>query len=261
MTDPRITFEIDGTVGLLTINRADKLNALDAEMVEALRLRCREIERLDDVRAVILTGTGDRSFCAGGDIDAWSGLPADQFARFWVREGHDAFNALARLRQPVIAVLNGHCLGGGLELAACADMRIAEDHVKIGLPETGLGIIPGWSGSQRIVRRFGPQSVRRMALMGEVFSATDALGLGLVDHVVGKGSGLDLARSLAAGVAARSPTATEITKMMINAAEGEDQERVIEALGGAIAAGSDDLATGLAAFRNKTKPDFGGHSR
>jgi len=256
MTDPRITFEVDGAMGILTINRADKLNALDAEMVEALRLTCREIERLDDVRAVILTGAGDKSFCAGGDIDAWSDLPAHQFARFWVREGHDAFNALARLRQPLIAVLNGHCLGGGLELAACADLRIAEDHVKIGQPETGLGIIPGWSGSQRATRRFGSQLVRRMALMGEIFTAQEALGLGLVDHLMPKGAGIKKAREIADGIATRSPSATEVTKMMINAAEGEDSSRVIEALGGAVAAGSDDLTTGLAAYRSKTKPNF-----
>jgi len=170
-----------------------------------------------------------------------------------VREGHDAFNALARLRQPVIAVLNGHCLGGGLELAACADMRIAEDHVKIGLPETGLGIIPGWSGSQRTVRRFGSQVVRRMALMGEMFTAPESLALGLVDHVVAKGAGLEKARSIADQVVTRSPSATEVTKMMINAAEGEEQDRVVEALGGHIAAGSTDLKEGLSAFRGNWK--------
>ncbi len=255
MTDQRITFEDQGTIGVLTINRPDKRNALDAAMVEALRALCGKIER-SDIRAVILTGAGDASFCAGGDIEAWSGETAADFARFWVREGHAAFDALARLRQPVIAVLNGHCLGGGLELAACADMRIAEAHVKLGQPEAGLGIIPGWSGTQRAVRRFGAQAVRRMALMGEVFEADQALALGLVDQVVASGTGMEAARAVAGRVALRSPTATELTKMLINAADGEDGDRAMEALGGWVAAGSEDLAKGLAAFREKRKPQF-----
>ena len=104
-----------------------------------------------------------------------------------MRHGHRAFDALARLRVPLIAALNGHTLGGGLELAATADFRIAEAHVKLGSPETGLGIIPGWSGTQRTVRRFGSQTVRRMALLGEIFTAEEALQLGIVDRVVAKG--------------------------------------------------------------------------
>ena len=157
-------------------------------MVDALVPLCRQIER-SAARVVILTGEG-KSFCAGGDIAAWSALSPQDFGMHWLRDGHQAFDALARLRQPLIAVLNGHCLGGGLELAACADLRIAEAHVKIGLPETGLGIIPGWSGTQRVSRRFGAQLVRRMAMFGEVFTADQALSLGIVDQVVATGEGL-----------------------------------------------------------------------
>jgi enoyl-CoA hydratase/carnithine racemase len=174
-----------------------------------------------------------------------------------VRDGHAAFDALARLRQPVIAVLDGHALGGGLELAACADLRITEAHVRIGQPETGLGIIPGWSGTQRAVRRFGAQVVRRMAVMGEVFSAAEALALGIVDRVVPTGEGMAAAEAAAARVLMRGPRATELVKMMIAAAEGEERERVIEALAGALAAGSDDLREGLAAFREKRAARFG----
>jgi enoyl-CoA hydratase len=160
------------------------------------------------------------------------------------------------MRHPLIAALNGHTLGGGLELAATADFRIAESHISLGLPETGLGIIPGWSGTQRAVRRFGAQAVRRMALAGETFSAEAALALGLVDKVVGKGESLVAAQAMAAQISSRSPTATRLTKLLINAAEGEEHEATIEALGGYVAAGSADLATGLAAFRNKQKPVF-----
>lgn len=255
MTDPRLDLTIAEGIARLTIRRADKLNALDAGMVDALLPLCRQIER-SDAFVVILGGAGGKSFCAGGDIAAWSGWSPEDFGRHWVRDGHTAFDALARLAQPVIAVLDGHCLGGGLELAACADLRIAEAHVKIGQPETGLGIIPGWSGTQRAVRRFGAQTVRRMALMGEVFQAEEALRLGLVDQVVATGEGHAAAAQVAERLRARSPRATELAKMMINAAEGEERERVIEALAGTIAAASTDLAEGLAAFREKRKPRF-----
>lgn len=253
----RIRLTVEGQIGHLAISRPEKLNALDAEMVGDLLSLCHEIEHHPDIRVVILTGEG-KAFCAGGDIAAWSGETPAAFGRHWVRDGHAAFDALARLRQPVIAVLNGHALGGGLELAACADYRIAEAHVKLGQPETGLGIIPGWSGTQRAVRRFGAQLVRRMAVFGEIFEAEEARSLGLVDRVAPSGKGVEEAIVLAEQVLARGPEATELTKMLINAAEGEERERVLEALAGRIAAGGDELAEGLAAFREKRKPDFKG---
>lgn len=255
MSDPRLDLTLDGPVARLVIRREDKLNALDAAMVEALVPLCRRIER-SDARVLVVTGAGSRSFCAGGDIEAWSSLSPADFAKFWVREGHAAFDALARLTIPVIAVLNGHCLGGGLELAACADFRIAEAHVRIGQPETGLGIIAGWSGTQRAAHRFGTQIVRRMALGGQVFDAEQALALGLVDEVAPQGQGLDAADRMAGAILSRSPQATMITKMLLNAAEGEERERVMDAIAGLAAAGSTELQEGLSAFREKRKPKF-----
>lgn len=257
MNDPRLEIALDGEIASLTIRRPEKLNAFDADMVDALLDTCHAIER-SGARVLVLTGEGERSFCAGGDIDAWSSWDPARFGRRWVRDGHAAFDALARLAIPVVAVLNGHCLGGGLELAACADYRIAEAHVKIGQPESGLGIIPGWSGTQRAVRRFGAQIVRRMAVFGEVFDAARALELGLVDMVVAKGAGLAAAKDTAARIARRSPVATELTKMLINAAEGEERERVLEALAGMVAASSNELKEGLSAFREKRQPNFKG---
>ncbi|MGQ0485601.1 MAG: enoyl-CoA hydratase/isomerase family protein [Hyphomicrobiales bacterium] len=254
--DPRIRLEAKGHVAVLTIARPEKLNALDYEMVLALERAAHLIETMREVRVAIITGEGGKSFCAGGDIDAWSKWAPQDFGMAWVRHGHRAFDALARLRQPLIAALNGHALGGGLELAATADFRIAETHVKLGSPETGLGIIPGWSGTQRSVRRFGSQTVRRMALLGEVFTAGEGLSLGIVDQVVATGASLQAARDMAARIAARGPSATQATKMLINAAEGEEVERPLEALAGHVAAGSAELKEGVAAFRDKRKPEF-----
>jgi enoyl-CoA hydratase len=254
--DARILLSVEASIATIRVNRPEKLNALDFDMVLALERAAVLADNAEGVRVVILTGTGERSFCAGGDIEAWSSWSAEDFAMKWVRQGHRAFDALARLRHPVIAAINGHCLGGGLELAVTADFRIAEEHVKFGQPEAGLGIIAGWSGTQRAVRRFGAQLVRRMALGGEVFDAGQALSLGLADKVVARGESAMAAQAMARQIASRSPNATRLTKLMINMAEGEEKEAAIETLGGLIAAGSADLAIGLAAFRNKQKPEF-----
>lgn len=250
-------FSLENQEGVVTLklNRPDRLNALTAEMMDELWQLCREIEHSEEAHVVVLTGQG-RAFCAGGDIDAWSHESPEGFARHWIRDGHAAFDALARLRQPVIAALNGHVFGGGLELAVCADYRIAEAHIKIGLPEPSLGVTPGWSGTQRTVRRFGAQIVRRMALFGEVFDAASAVPLGLVDKVVARGAALDAAQTLARSLRHRGPVATELTKMMINAAEGEERERIIDSLASRVAAAQPELKTGLAAFAARQKPDF-----
>lgn len=254
--DARIRLVVEGHLATVTIARPEKFNALDYGMVLALERAAHIIDADGSIRAAIITGEGEKSFCAGGDIEAWSALSPSDFGLAWVRHGHRAFDALARLRQPLIAALNGHTLGGGLELAATADFRVAEEHVKLGSPETGLGIIPGWSGTQRTVNRFGAQLVRRMALWGEVFTAEEGLRLGLVDALAPKGQGLSTARAMAEKIMKRGPLATQATKMLINAAEGEEVSRPLEALAGGLASGSEDLKTGVAAFRNKRTPEF-----
>lgn len=251
-----VRLKIEGPVASIVIERESKLNAFDAAMVAELQRLCALIEHDATIRVAILTGAGAKAFSAGGDIEAWSQEAPEDFGRFWVREGHAAFDALARLRQPLIAVLNGHALGGGLELAACADYRIAEAHARIGQPETGLGIIPGWSGTQRATRRFGAQAVRRMAIFGEMLTAKDACELGIVDEVVESGQGLRRAMEVAEKVCLRAPLATEITKMLVNAAEAEETERVFDCLAGMAAAQSKELQAGLAAFRERRSPKF-----
>jgi len=207
--------------------------------------------------AAILSGEG-KAFCAGGDIAAWSGLPALEMWRDWTRAGHRAFEALARLRVPLIAALTGHAFGGGLELAAVADIRIAERGIKLGLPESGLGMAPGWSGTQRLVRRFGPSAVRRMALAGAMFTAEEALAIGLVDEVTEQGAGVARAEAIAGEIARRGPVAVQMVKAMINVAEGEDRDAPIEGLAGALTALTEDLSEGVAAFRAKRAPIFAG---
>jgi enoyl-CoA hydratase len=254
---PFVELTFEGPLARLALKRADKRNALDGAMVEALFDAARAIDASRETRVAILVGEG-KAFCAGGDIAAWGGLPALDMWRDWTRAGHRAFEALARLRVPLIAALTGHAFGGGLELAAAADIRVAEADVKLGLPESGLGMAPGWSGTQRLVRRFGPSVVRRMALAGRMFTAEEGLKLGLVDEVTPPGEALARAHAIAADIIKRGPVAVQIVKAMINAAEGEDRDAPIEGLAGALTATTHDLAEGVAAFRDKRAPNFAG---
>jgi enoyl-CoA hydratase/carnithine racemase len=254
---PYVQLAFDGPVAFITLTRADKLNALDRAMVVALGEAAEAIETSSETRVAVLSGEG-KAFCAGGDIAAWGGLPPLDMWRDWTRVGHRVFEKLARLRQPLIAALTGHAFGGGLELAAVADIRIAERGVKLGLPETGLAMAPGWSGTQRLVRRFGASVVRRMALGGAMFASDEALSLGLVEEVVEQGEGLARAKALAADISRRGPLAVQMVKAMINAAEGEDKDAPIEGLAGALTAMTEDLAEGVAAFRAKRPAEFAG---
>jgi enoyl-CoA hydratase/carnithine racemase len=252
---PFVELTFEGPLARLTMKRAEKLNALDRAMIDGLAEAARAIEASGEARVAILSGEG-KAFCAGGDIAAWGGLPPLEMWRDWTRAGHRAFEALARLRVPLIAALTGHAFGGGLELAAVADIRVAESGIRLGLPESGLGMAPGWSGTQRLVRRFGPSVVRRMALAGAMFTPEEGLELGLVDEVTAKDGGIIRAKEIAADIARRGPVAVQMIKAMINFAEGEDRDAPIEGLAGALTATTDDLAEGVAAFREKRAPTF-----
>ncbi|MDE2445581.1 MAG: enoyl-CoA hydratase/isomerase family protein [Alphaproteobacteria bacterium] len=250
---PNIQLSVNGAISVITLVRPEKLNALTFEMILALEHAAHLVDANTDVKVAIITGAGERAFCAGGDVNEWSKVQPEDFGLQWVRVGHRAFDALTRLRQPLIAALNGHALGGGVELAACADLRVGEEQIKVALPETGLGIIPGWSGTQRCVQRFGSQVVRRMALLGEALTADQALAAGVIDRITPQGESLAVAKEMAAQICARSAFATSATKIMINAADGEDGPRALEALGGIGAARSEELRKGLAAFKAKGK--------
>lgn len=250
-----VTFEQDGAIGIVTLRRPEKFNALDIPMLKALEIALDAAEDADGVRVVLVRGEG-KGFCAGGDVEAWSALSASDFQVKWVRYGHRVFDRLARLRQPTIAVLSGHALGGGLELAAACDLRVAETQVKLGFPETSIGVVPGWSGTQRAVRRFGAQTVRRLALGGEILLAPEALSLGVVDRVVGTGQAFGEAKAWAGKIAERGPLATEAAKLMIAVAEGEEIAASAEALAGGFIALTADLKEGVGAFREKRKAAF-----
>jgi enoyl-CoA hydratase len=245
---------INGPIAELRLDNPSKLNALTVAMLEALDSHCGTLERDASVRAVVLTAEGDRAFCTGADITAWSDLAPADFARHWVREGHRIFDRLARLSKPTVAAISSHAFGGGLELAATCDIRIMAPTATLGLPEAGVGIVPGWSGTQRLARLLPETVIREMALFGRRISADRALGLGFVVEV--SDDPRQTAREVAERAASLSPRAVEVAKYMIQAGVGEDRAALIEALGSGMAAASEDRAEGVDAFRAKRKPHF-----
>lgn len=250
-----VTYEPNGATGIITLRRPGKFNAIDIPMLQELD-RALDLAEADlAARTVLLCGEG-KGFCGGGDIEGWAALGPMQFQFDWIRYGHRVFDRLAQLRQPTIAVLTGHALGGGLELATACDFRIAEAHAKLAFPETSLGVIPGWSGTQRAVRRYGGQTVRRLILAGEMVTAAEAEALGIVDAVTETGAALDLALQWADRIASRAPLATESSKMLIAIAEGEESSAAVEALASGFVGMSRDMKAGADAFRNRVKPDF-----
>ena len=256
MSAGRVTFARDGALARITLDRPAKLNALTPAMLAGLRDAAERIERDDGIRVAVLSATGERAFCVGADIEAWASADALHIWRHWVRDGHAVFDRMARMRPPLIAAIEGLALGGGLELAATADLRVAGADAAFGLPEADVGVVPGWSGTQRLVRAVGATPVKLMALAGERLDARAAERAGVVHRVVPAGTALDAALAMAARIAARAPVAVQLTKQLINAAEGEDTAATLEALASGVAAGTQDIREGVASFREKRPPAF-----
>lgn len=249
-----VHLDIRGHVAEIRLDNPSKLNALTVQMIDALESHCATVEADRGIRAVLLTSEGDRAFCVGADIREWSDLDARAFARDWVRRGHRVFDRLARLPVPLIGVLEGHAFGGGLELAATCDLRVATPGATFALPETGVGIVPGWSGTQRLAGQIPPAILKEMALTGARISAERACQIGFLNAV--SDNPRAAADEMVARIAASGPQATETAKWLISAALGEDAAAGIEALAGAAMAPAAEKAEGVAAFFEKRKPQF-----
>lgn len=247
-----------GRVLLLTVNRPEKRNALNTAVREQLLAALSEVQDDQTVGAVVITGAGDRAFVAGADIAEFADrTPVDQ-SRAMQRPS--VLDAIERLPKPVIAAVNGYCLGGGLELAMACDLRLAGDSATFGQPEINLGIIPGGGGTQRLPRLIGPGAALKLILTGEPIDASEALRLGLVEEIVPAASLLERALALAGRIASRPPVAVAAAKEATRAAlattlaEGLRVERGLYLLCFA----SDDKREGVDAFLNKRPPHFRG---
>jgi len=258
MSDALVRLEREGHVATVTLTRPAKLNSLTPAMLDQLERCARDIEADEGVRAVVLAAEGDKAFCVGADINEWAALaPLDMWRR-WVRRGHQVFDQWARLRPPVIAALNGHAFGGGLELAITADIRIAVDAAQFALPEASIATCPGWSGTQRLVALIGASRAKYLALTGRRLNAAEALAGALVHQVVASSDLRNSVMTLAHELAAKAPVSVQLTKQLVNAASGEDRAATLEAMAGALAATTEDAAEGIASFRERRAPTYVG---
>lgn len=244
----------DVTWAEITLNRPDRGNALTLPMLQQLASIIAEIEAERTLRAVVLRARG-RSFCTGGDIEAWGGLTPNDMGREWILRGTEVLDRLAALPQPVIAALSGHTLGGGLELAMAADLRIAVRSAKLGAPEVTLGIISGWNGIRRLAEMVGVARARHLTLLGAPITAEQALDWGLVTALAEDTA--DLEQQLNGWLerlCANAPGAMALTKGILATLHVDLRHH--HASAAAQAAGTEDCREGVRAFFEKRKPVF-----
>lgn len=249
----------EGAVRVVVVHRPDKLNALDAATLDALHAAFDAAASDPAVRVVVLTGSGPKAFVAGADIAEMAGLTPAQARDFSLR-GQRMMRRVERMPKPVIAMLNGFALGGGLELAMCCHLRIAADGAKVGQPEINLGLIPGFGGTQRLLRLAGRAATLELCLAGAPIDATRAHQLGIVNRVVPAASLEDETMRLATQLAAAAPLAVRgiLDCVAIGAECGVEEGLEYESAQFGLVFSTDDMREGTRAFLEKRKPAFTG---
>jgi enoyl-CoA hydratase len=252
-----ITVQNDGPVGIVTLNRPAVLNALNGKLLAELSLALLELDRHADVRAIVLTGSGEKAFAAGADIGELNSLSNAIAGSEQARMGQSITRQMERMRKPVI---NGFALGGGCEIAMGGDIRIASENAKFGQPEVNLGLIPGYGGSQRMTRLVGRGMSMYLCLTGELIDAKEALRIGLVQKVVPLPELMTEAKRIAQLIATKAPLAISACKRAINngAHLSMDDALEIEALEFGLLVDTEDLKEGTGAFLEKRKPEWKG---
>jgi enoyl-CoA hydratase len=248
--------EREGAIAVVLLNRPDALNALSDELMEQLVETLTELDRDDEVRCIVLTGN-DKAFAAGADIGE---LARSSAIDLYYQRRIERWDAIRGLWTPLVAAVSGYCLGGGCELAMACDLIVASESAKFGQPETGVGVIPGAGGTQRMTRAVGKALAMDVILSGRFLSAQEALVAGLVARVVGEGEWLDEAKRVAEEIASKAPIATRLAKEGVDRSfEGplqlglEYERRLLY-----LAFASEDTKEGLTAFLEKRKPEFKG---
>ena len=244
-------------IGLITINRPEYLNALDRTTVEELSEAIDLVAADDEIKVIILTGAGDKAFVAGGDITFMQEMTPVE-ARGFARFGQGVLRKLESLPKPVIAAINGFCLGGGCELAMACDFSIASIKAKFGQPEVGLGVTAGFGGTQRLPRLIGIGRARQLLYTGDTIDAAEALRIGLVNAVVPEGDLMDYVINIARRIIAKGQMAVRFSKAAINNGMQTDIDRglTIEADIFALCFSTEDQQEGMNAFLEKRKPQF-----
>jgi enoyl-CoA hydratase len=259
MSYETLLVERDGAVALLTLNRPKVLNALNSQTLDELRRAILELKYDEGVRAVVITGAGEKSFVAGADINELA-VMTPPGGREHAMAGQHVFDLIELMGKPVIAAINGFALGGGCELAMACTLRIASETARLGQPEINLGLIPGYAGTQRLARIVGRGRALELLLTGDQITAPEALRLGLVNRVVPAADLLAEARKLAFALAAKAPIAVRYILDAVN--KGLDmpfaQAQTYEATLFGLVSSTDDMREGTTAFLEKRKAEFKG---
>ncbi len=259
MTYSNIQIETRGSISILTINRPAQLNALNKSTIEELHDALKAMRNDEAIRAIIITGSGEKAFVAGADIKEFADFSISE-GRQLSAEGHRLlFDYLEQMNKPVIAAINGFALGGGLELAMACQIRIASENAKLGLPEVTLGVIPGYGGTQRLAQLAGKGKAMEMITTAGMISASEAAQCGLVNHVVPLPELISTCITMAEKIAKNSPRAIDAAIQAINAGYTTGVngfEKEIEQFGACF--GTADFKEGTQAFLEKRKPQFTG---
>ncbi|SNR25815.1 enoyl-CoA hydratase [Maribacter sedimenticola] len=244
---------------IVTINRPNKLNALNKDTIGELHNAFKDLQKDKDVKAIVLTGSGEKAFVAGADISEFSDFSEKEGKKLAAKGQKQLFNFIENSSTPVIAAINGFALGGGLELAMACHFRVASNNAKMGLPEVSLGVIPGYGGTQRLPQLVGKGRAMEMIMTAGMITADQALAYGLVNHVTSPEELLPLCHKIIGKITNNSPVAIAYAIKAVNAGfkntvNGYEQE--IEAFGACF--GTDDFTEGTSAFLEKRKAEFPG---
>jgi enoyl-CoA hydratase len=244
-------------VATVTVNRPQVLNALGFEVLMELKAMMQQLKDDADVKAVILTGAGDKAFIAGADVGAMAKLGPLE-ARKYIMLGHEIFDLVDNFPKPVIAAANGFTLGGGLELSLACDFIYASENARFGLPEITLGIIPGWGGTQRLPQAIGPGMAKELVYTGRVIDAHEAKAIGLVNRVLPAEGFLPAVQDVAKNIVQKSAIALSMAKTAFYAHQegGGSSGRTVEIQSISLCFASQDQKEGMAAFVEKRKPQF-----
>jgi len=258
MSYKNLKLQVKAGILHLVINRPDKLNALNFETLDELKDAMKSVYDDDEVKAIIITGDGEKAFVAGADISEFTQLNKIN-SRKISENGQDIFSLIEKCPKPVIAAVNGFALGGGCELALACHMRVASDNAKLGLPEVTLGILPGYGGTQRLTLLVGKGKAFEMIMTGEMITAEHAEKIGLVNYVVPQAELLPKCEAILQKIMQRAPIAIAQTVECVNAVYNETKDGYeVEANSFAICTKTEDFKEGTKAFLEKRKPEFKG---